>query len=50
MGWNVDNVVACDVTRAGAPKGNAFLLEVDVVPTPDEKFAWMDLVLAGVLI
>ncbi|KAF5913376.1 hypothetical protein HPG69_016994, partial [Diceros bicornis minor] len=47
VGWNVDNVVACEVTRVGAPKGNAFLLEAAVVPTPAEKFAWMDLVLAG---
>lgn len=50
MDWNVDNVVVCDVIRGGVFKGNVFLLEVVVVFILDEKFAWMDLVLVGVLI
>lgn len=50
-GWKVDSVDDCDVTRGGAPRGNEFLLEAVAVLTPDEKFAWIDLLLeAGVLI
>lgn len=49
-GWKVDSVDDCDVTRGGAPRGNEFLLEAVAVLTPDEKFAWIDLLLeAGVL-
>lgn len=40
----------CEVTRGGAPRGKEFLLEAVAVLTPDEKFAWIDLVLeAGAL-
>lgn len=35
----------------GAPRGKEFLFEAVAVLTPDEKFAWIDLLLeAGVLI
>lgn len=51
VGWKVDRVDDCDVTRGCAPRGKEFLFEADAVLTPDEKFAWIDLLLeAGVLI
>lgn len=50
-GWKFESVDDCDVTRGGAPRGKEFLLEAVAVLTPDEKFAWIDLLLeAGVLI